>query len=94
MSKYYLIDKNFDLKPVDKIEKKPKNDFQKSFFLKNPLEKYLNIGYYLLIPIIIFLASGIFFDKFFRTKPFGVVFFLFLGVLSSFYNLYRLTKEK
>jgi F0F1-type ATP synthase assembly protein I len=87
MAKYFKIDKSFDLKEVSKIEKK-------SVFLKNPLEKYLDIGYYLLIPIIIFLVIGIYFDKFFKTKPFGIIFFLFLGVFSSFYNLYRLTKEK
>jgi len=87
MAKYFKIDKSFDLKEVSKIEKKP-------VFLKNPLEKYFDIGYYLLIPIIIFLLIGIYFDKFFKTKPFGIIFFLFFGVFSSFYNLYRLTKEK
>jgi F0F1-type ATP synthase assembly protein I len=97
MTKYFKIDKSFDLKKVDKIEfekKLVKNISKKSFLDKNPLEKYLDIGYYLLIPIIIFLLIGIYFDKFFKTKPFGVIFFLFLGVFSSFYNLYRLTKEK
>ena len=97
MAKYFKIDKSFDLKKVDKIEfekKLVKNISKKSFWDKNPLEKYFDIGYYLLIPIIVFLVSGIYFDKFFKTKPFGIIFFLFLGVFSSFYNLYRLTKEK
>jgi len=94
MLKYYLIDRSFDLKKVDKIKKKPENSFKKSVFLKNPLEKYFGIGYYLLIPIIIFLVMVIYFDKFFQTKPWGSVYFLFLGVLTSFYNLYRLIKEK
>jgi len=97
MTKYFKIDKSFYLQKVDKIEfekKLVKNISKKSFWDKNPLEKYLDIGYYLLISIIIFLLIGIYFDKFFKTKPFWVIFFLFLGVFSSFYNLYRLTKEK
>jgi len=92
MSKYYQINKTFDLKPVERIEKKtilPK----KSFWNKNPLEKYLNIGYYLIVPIIIFLMLGLWVDKVLKTKPFFILFFLLLGVLSSFYNLYRLIKE-
>jgi len=92
MSKYYQINKNFDLKPVERIEKKtilPK----KSFWDKNSLEKYFNIGYYLIVPIIIFLMLGLWVDKVLKTKPFFVLFFLLLGVLSSFYNLYRLIKE-
>jgi F0F1-type ATP synthase assembly protein I len=93
MAKYFKIDKSFDLKSVERIEKKAVAT-KKSFWDKNPLEKYLDIGYYLLIPIIIFLVIGIYFDKFFKTKPLGIIFFLFLGVFSSFYNLYRLTKEK
>jgi len=86
MAKYYLINKDFNLKKLSKVEKK-------TFSYKNPLEKYSNIGYYLLVPVIIFLIIGIYFDKFFETKPVGFIFFLFFGVLSCFYNLYRLIKE-
>jgi len=96
MSKYFNIDKSFDLQKVDKIEfekKLAKNISKKSFWDKNPLEKYLNIGYYLIAPIIIFLMLGLWVDKVLKTKPFFVLFFLLLGVLSSFYNLYRLIKE-
>jgi len=86
MAKYYLIDKDFDLKKIVKIEKKIVSS-------KNPLEKYANIGYYLIVPIIIFLIIGIYFDNILKTKPLGFMFFLFFGVLSSFYNLYRLTRD-
>jgi len=92
MSKYYQINKTFDLKSVEQIERKTKES-KKSFWDKNPLEKYLNIGYYLIIPIIIFLMLGLWLDKVFKTKPFFVLFFLLVGILSSFYNLYRLVKE-
>jgi len=96
MSKYFKIDKSFDLQKVDKIEFKKKlvkNISKKSFWDKNPLEKYLDIGYYLIVPIIIFLMLGLWVDKVLKTKPFFILFFLLLGVLSSFYNLYRLIKE-
>jgi len=86
MVKYFKIDKSFDLKEVSEIEKNP-------VFIKNPLEKYLDIGYYLLIPIIMFLIIGVYFDIFFRTKPLGIIIFLSVGVFISFYNLYRVNKE-
>jgi F0F1-type ATP synthase assembly protein I len=92
MSKYYQINKTFDLKSVERIEKKAAIT-KKTFWEKKPLEKYLNIGYYLIIPIIIFLIIGNWLDKIFKTKPIFVLVFLFFGVLSSFYNLYRLVKE-
>ena len=74
MSKYYQINKTFDLKPVERIEKKtilPK----KSFLGKNPLEKYFGIGYYLITPIIIFLIIGVWLDKIFKYKPFFILLF-------------------
>jgi F0F1-type ATP synthase assembly protein I len=92
MSKYYQINKTFDLKSVERIEKKAVIT-KKTFWEKKSLEKYLNIGYYLIIPIIIFLIIGNWFDKIFKTKPIFILVFLFFGVLSSFYNLYRLVKE-
>jgi len=96
MSKYFKIDHGFDLKRVDKIKLKKnlvKNISKKSLLNKNPLENYLNIGYYLIIPIIFFLMLGVWLDKVFKSKPFFILIFLFFGFLSSFYNLYRLTKE-
>lgn len=93
MPKYYQIDKNFDLKVFEEIKKK-KILSKKSFWEKNSLEKYFNIGYYLITPIIIFLIIGLWLDKVYKTKPFFILFFLFFGVLSSFYNLYRLTKKQ
>jgi F0F1-type ATP synthase assembly protein I len=92
MSKYYQINKTFDLKSVERIEKKAVIT-KKTFWEKKSLEKYLNIGYYLIIPIIIFLIIGNWLDKIFKTKPIFILVFLFFGVLSSFYNLYRLVKE-
>jgi len=96
MSKNYQIDRNFDLKQIYQINEKKvflKNKLKKSSLVKNPLEKYLNIGYYLIIPIIIFLIIGSWLDKIFKTKPFFVLFFLFFGTLSSFYNLFKIYKE-
>jgi len=60
---------------------------------KRPVEfGYLNIGYYLVTPIVAGVFLGLGLDYWLKTKPFFVVFFLFLGTLGSFYNLFKLLK--
>jgi len=97
MKKQYIIGKDFALKKVNQIEKKKSSLSKKPteglFFVKNGLEKYLNIGYYLIIPITIFLVVGLWLDNIFQSRPIFILIFLFFGTLSSFFNLYRLIKS-
>ncbi|MGB4966196.1 MAG: AtpZ/AtpI family protein [Microgenomates group bacterium] len=57
------------------------------------LAKSLNIGYYMLTPLLGGVFLGLLLDKYFKTKGIFVILFIVLGTISSFYNLYKLVKE-
>ncbi|OGK17678.1 hypothetical protein A3D80_04505 [Candidatus Roizmanbacteria bacterium RIFCSPHIGHO2_02_FULL_40_13b] len=57
------------------------------------LAKSLNIGYYLLTPLLVGVFLGLFLDNTFKTKGVFVIILIILGTVSTFYNLYKLTKE-
>ena len=85
---YFEIDKRGNLKKTNRnLKKKSKN--KKDFF-----SEYINInvGYSLIIPILIGVIIGITLDNKFHSKPVFIVFFIFLGTVLSFYNLFKLIK--
>lgn len=57
------------------------------------LAKSLNIGYYLLTPLLVGVFLGILLDRFFETHGVFILIFIILGTISSFYNLYKVAKE-
>ena len=88
INNYFEIDKQGNLKKTNRnIKKKSKN--KKDFF-----SEYINInvGYSLVTPILIGVIIGLALDNKFHTKPYFTVFFIFFGMISSFYNLFRLIK--
>ena len=88
INNYFEIDKQGNLKKTNRnIKKKSKN--KKDFF-----SEYINInvGYSLVTPILIGVIIGLVLDNKFHTKPYFTVFFIFFGMISSFYNLFRLIK--
>jgi len=85
---YFEIDKRGNLKKTDKnFDKKLKN--KKDFF-----SEYINInvGYSLVTPILIGVIIGLALDNKFHTKPYFTVFFIFFGMVSSLYNLFKIIK--
>lgn len=86
---FYKIGKDLKLKKVDQdLPIKSKESLNKIVVAKS-----LNIGYYLITPILVGAFFGYWLDKVFATKP---VFFLIpfsLGVIGSFYNLWKIVKE-
>lgn len=54
---------------------------------------YLNLGYYIITPLILGVFLGLAVDHWFKTKPLFVSIFLFLGTIACFYNLIRLLKD-
>ena len=50
------------------------------------------VGYTIAIPLVIFIAGGIFLDKQFNTKPILTLGGLGLGMIISFYSLYKFLK--
>ena len=85
---YFEIDKHGNLKKTNQ-DLKEKRETKKDFF-----SEYINInvGYSLVIPILIGVIIGLTLDNKFHSKPVFTVFFIFLGAVSSFYNLFRLIK--
>jgi F0F1-type ATP synthase assembly protein I len=86
---YFEIDKHGNLKKTNQNLKK-KRETKKDFF-----SEYINInvGYSLVTPILIGVIIGLTLDNKFRSKPVFTVLFIFLGTVSSFYNLFKLIKQ-
>lgn len=53
-----------------------------------------SIGFYILTPIILGVFLGLAIDNWLKTQPIFFIFFLVLGTLSSFYNIFRLSKNE
>jgi len=88
MKKIFKVSANFEKVKIEKRSNVSKN--KKNKFL---LAKFINIGYYLIIPILVGIFLGISLDEIFHTQPFFLIVFLFFGVVSCFYNLARLIEE-
>lgn len=86
MKKYYSFDKNLNLKEshflhLTGVKKKVDNYL---------IAKYINIGYYLIIPLIFGILGGFFLDKILKTeKIFFIICFSF-GIIGTFYNLIKI----
>ena len=66
---------------------------KKKFTSKGIDYRNLNVGYYILVPMIGGILIGILLDNQFKTKPLFIGIFLFLGTIAGFYNLFKLLKE-
>lgn len=54
---------------------------------------YLNIGMYLATPLLVGVFLGTYLDNRFGTKPVITLVLLGLGLVSTFYNLYKIAKN-
>jgi len=86
INNYFEIDKLGNLKRTSQDLKK-KSKKERSFFSKNI---NINVGYSLVTPILIGVAIGLTLDNKFHTKPYLTLFFIFFGMISSIYNLYKI----
>lgn len=86
INNYFEIDKLGNLKRTGQDLKK-KSKKERSFFSKNI---NINVGYSLVTPILIGVAIGLALDNKFHTKPYLTLFFIFFGMVSSIYNLYKI----
>lgn len=81
-----IVDKDLNVRERVVVKKENKNNNFRSY-------QYLNIGFYLVAPLLVGIFSGLYLDKRFNTKPFFLFLGLSIGVIGTFYNLYRLTKS-
>ncbi len=85
----YKVDKAMDLESTKgKMLKQKKEELSKYLIAKS-----INMGYYLITPLLIGLFIGYWLDKVFNTKPFFLLLLLSVGVISSFYILWKIVKE-
>lgn len=83
----YSINKEGNRVRIELPVKKSKNSNSFEVF------RYMNLGYYLVIPLLVGLVSGIAIDKWLDTKPLFTIILLTLGIFSTFYNLFKMTKS-
>lgn len=72
------------------LTKKPKKAVQKTQDLG--YLKYLNIGFYLVTPLLVGVLGGAYADGRFHSKPIGVTVGIIIGAVGTFYNLFKLVK--
>lgn len=54
--------------------------------------KYLNVGFYLVTPLLVGVLGGAYADARFHSKPIGVTIGIIIGAVGTFYNLFKLVK--
>lgn len=89
MKNYLKIDNKLDLINSTSKKETHKNNKNLNFMSINTL----NIGVYLITPILLGVFIGYNLDIYLKSKPVFIILFILLGTFSSFYNLFKLTKE-
>ena len=91
IKKFSYIDKQGDRNESTKkhVKKKDIRDMDLEM-----IGKYINIGYYLVIPILIGTILGIYLDSKFGTQPRFTLSLILLGGALSIYNLFSLAKKE
>ncbi|MCL4364385.1 AtpZ/AtpI family protein [Patescibacteria group bacterium] len=87
--KVYKIGHDLKIKEHPDV-KEIKNDSEKDKIL---VAKSMNIGYYLITPLILGVFFGFWLDRVFKTKPILLLVFFAFGIVGSFYNLWKYVNE-
>lgn len=91
MKKFSYIDKQGERNESTKKQVKKKDIRDMDLEI---VGKYINIGYYLVIPILIGTIVGIYIDSKFGTQPKFTLSLILLGAALSIYNLFSLAKKE
>ncbi|OGK17607.1 hypothetical protein A2866_04145 [Candidatus Roizmanbacteria bacterium RIFCSPHIGHO2_01_FULL_39_8] len=77
------------------VKKIAQNSLQKPSSKEKPLNlSYLNVGYYLVIPLLLGVFLGFALDSWLKTKPLFVSLGIMVGTIACFYNLLKLLKNE
>ncbi len=81
------INSDFIVQEFDKEEVSQKKTDQVPF-------QILNLGIYLITPLLLGVIVGLYFDNRYLTERRGVIFGLLVGSVGTFFNLIKLTKQQ
>lgn len=77
---------NRSVKKVNFTKKTRKSSFD--------VGNYLNLGYYIITPLLLGLSIGILLDKWLKTEPVFILAGIVFGTISTFYNLIKLVSTE
>lgn len=86
--KRFTIGADFELEETEK----PKKDVE-SVYSNFLIAKYLSVGYYVLVPLLLGVFVGLALDKWLHTKPTFTILGIIAGVVSAFYHLWKIAKN-
>jgi len=84
-----MVGKDLDLTKFISLKLKKKKSTNQLKFIMN----YLNVGFYLVIPLLTSLYIGTVLDKHYRTKPLFTLIFIVFGLVIIVYQLKKLVDE-
>lgn len=82
----FRTDSAGNLEVTEIVEKSKREDRYEAF-------RYLGLGYYILVPLLIALIAGVGADRLLGTKPVFSLIGILLGSVATFYNLFKLTRD-
>ena len=86
----YHISKNFEILTDDNPNKKVIGRARANNLA---LAKYLNIGYYLITPLLLGVFFGLYIDKALKSDGKVLIISILIGFISTIFNLYKLVKD-
>lgn len=92
VSQLSKFDEHFVIREADCPDRRKKH--RGSGGLKPMDPNMMNAGVYMLTPILLGLAIGYGTDMYFKTKPVWTIILLLAGMVSSFYNLFKLIPKQ
>jgi len=91
--KYFHIDDSLEITRAAPPKKSsPKKNEEKRQNDNNTVAKFLNLGYYIITPIVVGIIFGLLLDKALNSSIY-VKIFLFIGIAGTFYNLVKIVRE-
>lgn len=85
------IDHNWRLKKRDSLKSERITKSKNESLIAGM--QYMNVGFYVLTPILVGVFIGYGIDRKSHTAPTFILIGVVLGAVSAFYNLWKLTKE-
>ncbi|MCX6733181.1 MAG: AtpZ/AtpI family protein [Candidatus Roizmanbacteria bacterium] len=74
---------------IESFKKKEKKQTKETFQMSDVLD----LGMYLVVPLLCFLGVGIVLDNKLKIQPFGTIFGILFGTIGSLFNLIKIVRR-